>query len=466
MQTAKTQLYQVALVGRPNVGKSTLFNRLVNARKAVVSEKAGTTRDRLKQVVKFGNQSALLVDMAGIEPALTNKTEISLGMQRQVSQALADAAVLIWVVDALTGVTIADQRVAELLRRLKKPVIVVVNKTDHPNHQTNQYEFAQFGFSNLITVSAIHNLGIQAIHEAVESELQQLPKLEANSTLEDVEDQELRLAILGRPNVGKSTLLNALAEEERAVVSPISGTTRDAVDTLIPAEQFFPGVFTKFKQVRIIDTAGIRQRGKMGHEVEAWSVLRSLDSLDQAQVALLVLDAMEGLTHQDLIVSQKILTAGKPLILIVNKWDLFLQDKQVIAATPEALVAQENFQTQLLSRAPFLAWVPVLFLSATTGLHLSYLGKLINRVYVAWSQLPKQSEVDELVEVLKKMPRLRDLTKITVERAQPPVFKVYIQSNQLPHFSTRRSVESALRDALNLGPTPMKLWFELSNARA
>ena len=459
MATAQKH-YQVALLGRPNVGKSTLFNRLLKRRQAVVSETAGTTRDRLQEIVTFNGSSFVLVDMAGIEPALTEKNEISMGMQRQVEQALADAAILVWVVDSSTGVTQQDEKVAELLRRLNKPVIVAVNKCDDPKHELMRYEFTRFGFEPILPISAVHARGIDELLNAVVKNLQELPPRNEVIEFDDQQDRELRLAIIGRPNVGKSTLLNALTGEDRAVVSPISGTTRDSVDTVLPARDFFDGTFTRFKDVRIIDTAGIRQRSKMGHTVEAWSVLRSMDTIDAAQVTLLVIDASEHMTHQDLTVAERILHAGRPLIIVANKWDLYLENRDIVPGTVEAEQAQEIFQAKLLNRAPFLAWCQLLFISAKEGFNIQYLGKLVVRAYNAWSREIDQTELDGLVTELKKTPRLRSLKHIEFGHAQPPVFIIHVDTTEILHFTVRRYVERALRDFFDLGPTPIKLWVE------
>jgi GTP-binding protein len=281
---------------------------------------------------------------------------------------------------------------------------------------------------------------------------------ETGSVLE--EERELKLAITGRPNVGKSTLLNALVGEERAVVSPIAGTTRDAVDTVLPASNLFGDIFTRWRTVRVVDTAGIRRRGSIDRSIEGWSVLRSYDAIDAADVTLLLLDATEGLVHQDTQVMQRVVDAGKPLVLIINKWDLILKEKDIIAGTEEDDAAQEAFLDDLRRKLQFISWVQVLFLSAATGLHVKVIGKLVNNAYVAWSKVIDQDELDELAKEIKKFPRLNNLKKITFEHSQPPVFHIHTEGKAAPHFSTRRYVENVLRDYFELGPTPIKIWSE------
>ena len=455
-------LQRVALLGRPNVGKSTLFNRLIGKRRAVVAPIAGTTRDRLLERISYAGRDFVLVDMAGIEPALADRNPISEGMQRQVEQALREATLVVWVVDQDLGVTAQDAKVAEILRRLNLPVVVAVNKCDDAKHEINQYEFASFGFEPVIPVSAIHARGVISLLEAIVAQLAELPVPEVvtEEIYDDGADRELRLAIVGRPNVGKSTLLNALAGEERAVVSPVSGTTRDSVDTVLTANAFFGKTYSRFQTVRIIDTAGIRQRGKMGHEVEAWSVLRSLDTRDEAQVVLLVIDAVEQLTHQDLIVAQKIFDSGRPLVLVANKWDQYLEKRKLFAGTPEEAEAQDVFLAGVLRKAPFLAWTQLMFISAHTKLNLQYLGSVVQRAYIAWSKVPDEVLLKELAEALKSHPRLKALRSIVCTHAQPPVFVVNIHGKKMPHFTTRRFIENALRETLEIGPTPIKIWIE------
>lgn len=447
-------LPRVALVGRPNVGKSTLFNRLVGGRQAVVADIAGTTRDRLERPVSWNKHPFLIVDMAGLEPTLTETNEISEGMQRQVQFALETAAVIIWVVDNSAGVTAVDRLIAELLRRIGKPVIIAANKCDHPKHELNQFEFAEFGFA-IHPVSALHNLGVEPLLDEVVSVL---PVVGEVAPLED--DRELKLAITGRPNVGKSTLLNALVGAERALVSPIAGTTRDAVDTIVPADHLFGRIFTRWNTVRFIDTAGIRRRGKIDRSIEGWSVLRSYDAIDEADVTLLLLDATEGLVHQDTQVMQRVVDAGRPLVLIINKWDLILEEKGLIAGTDEDEATQDDFLDGLRFKLPFLSWVQVLFLSAETGMHVGVIGKLVNNAYVAWSREIDQKDLDEVSKELRKFARLKNLRTITFEHSKPPVFHVHTEGKELPHFSTRRYIENTLRDYFELGPTPIKIWVE------
>jgi GTPase len=451
---------RVALVGRPNVGKSTLFNRMVGARHAVVADIAGTTRDRLERAVTWNEREFVIVDMAGLEPTLSEKNEIREGMQRQVQAALSSADVVLWVVDSAVGVTNVDEMIAELLRRLGKPVVIAANKADHPKHEERQLEFAAFGFESINAISALHDRGIDELMENITAVLPEHGEASTPNT-----DRELSLAIVGRPNVGKSTLLNALVGEERSVVSAEAGTTRDSVDTVIPADNLFPDIFTRWRTVRIVDTAGIRRRGKIDRSIEGWSVIRSYDSIDAADVTLLLIDAAEGLVHQDTQVLDRVMTAGRSFILLVNKWDLILEKDGILPGSEEDQAAQDKFLNHLRYKLNFAHWAQVLFLSAQTGLHVGVIGKLVNNAYIAWSREIEQEELDELAVELRKMPRLNNLQKITFEHSKPPVFHVHVHGSELPHFSTRRYIDNAIRDYFEIGPTPIKIWVKTSKEK-
>lgn len=446
-------LPKIALVGRPNVGKSTLFNRLLGRRQAVVAPIAGTTRDRLEEDLTWEGKGFTLVDMAGLEPALYEKTEINQATQNQVKKALEDASLLVWVVDGSVGVTKADGIIASLLRNLNKPLLVAVNKLDHPKHEPNLYEFAQFGFEPVLGISALHDLGIIELLKQITNHLPETPA-------EDPEEKEreLKVSIAGRPNVGKSTLLNALLGETRSVVSQVPGTTRDTVDSTLPAEKLFPGTFTKWRNVRLIDTAGIRRRGKIGHEIEAWSVVRTLDALDEAEVVLFMIDATQGLVHQDLQVSQKIVTAGKAMVLLINKWDAVLAAKNLFPGTEEEQALQEQFLNTLRHQAPFLRWVQVIFLSAKENMNLNVLGKLVLKAFQAWDTRVTEEELQTLTEHLQKNPRFNNLQKIIYLHGKPPVFHLHVEGKKLPHFSSIRLAENAIRDYFMIGSSPIKIW--------
>lgn len=459
-QEINLNLPKVALVGRPNVGKSTLFNRLIGKRRAVVADVPGTTRDRLDEILKWNGINFVLTDMAGLEPTLANGTEISKAAQAQVEKALQVSQVIVWVVDSTAGVQFADEQASLLLRSLNKPVIVAVNKTDSSKRDLDMYEFAQFGFEPVIPVSAIHGRGVEELFNAIGETLELLESHPSKTTMEaQAEERELNISIVGRPNVGKSTLLNALAGEDRSLVSTEAGTTRDSVDTVVAAESFFERIFTRWRTVRFVDTAGIRRRGKIGHEIEAWSVLRSLDSIDRSQVVLFIIDASEGIVHQDLQVASLIIKAGKPMVLVANKWDMVLEENDILAGTAEDKEMQTQFFKSYRAEAPFLNWASVLFVSANQQYNLSNLGKLAVEAYNAWNLKAVEGEMLKTVaDKLRVIPALKNLQKIVMIRNRPPVFHVMVEGKKLPHFSAVRMVENYLRQLLKIGSTPIKIW--------
>lgn len=450
---ARTPLYPtVTLIGRPNVGKSTLFNRLIGKRQAIVADIAGTTRDRIERLVEWDGTWFTLTDVAGLEVSLTQDTPLARGVQAQVERALSDAAVLVWVVDGSAGMTHEDEQIVNILRHTNKPVIVAVNKCDHSNHDINQYEFSAAGFSNLITLSALHGRGINDLLDAM------LAALPERSLPAPLKEEELRLSIVGRPNVGKSTLLNTLAGDERSVVSDVPGTTRDAVDTKVDSEKIFHEAFNQWASVEIIDTAGIRRRGKIGRGLENWSLVRTLDAIKESSVVLFVIDAMEGLVHQDLQISQQIIDAGRAVILVVNKWDLVLEKKKIEAGSEEDLAAQEHFLIHLRQTAPFLYWIQVLFISAKERINTDVIGMLVADAYRGWNLEVSEEQLAEVAAGLQKYPRLKNLQKITLEHNRPPVFHLHVEGKNLPHFSTVRHAENVLREELGIGPVPIKIW--------
>jgi GTP-binding protein len=344
----------VALVGRPNVGKSTLFNRLAGERLAVVDEIPGTTRDRLHADTEWNGVAFTVVDTGGIEvyqpkgardvsPLAEGSIDFVPQIRAQALIAVQEAQVVVLLVDAEQGVTAADQEVAEILRRTDKPVIVAANKADNAQRRAEAVEFYSLGIGEVFPISATHGTGTGDLLDAIVHALQNAP------SETDAEDEDtLKIAIVGRPNVGKSSLLNRLLGEERAIVSPIAGTTRDAIDTTLTWEGM---------PVLLIDTAGIRRRGKIAPGVEKYSVLRAMKAIQRADVALLVIDATEGITDQDTHIAGFILDEMKSAAVVVNKWDAVEKDTYTINEYTEKIRYELNF----------MPYVPVLFVSALTG---------------------------------------------------------------------------------------------------
>ena len=363
----------VALVGRPNVGKSTLFNRFVGQRIAVVDDRPGTTRDRLHAEVEWSGTTFTLIDTGGIEalerhpvakggidarlkPLAEDSAQFIPEIRAQAEIAIADADLLIMVVDIMDGVTAADEEVAEVLRRADKPALVAASKADNKQRREGSYEFYGLGLGEVFSVSGLHGSGTGDLLDAIIEQLPHWP--------EEEDDQTINIAILGRPNVGKSSLLNRIIGEERTIVSPIPGTTRDAIDTTIT----WHGM-----PLTLIDTAGIRRRGKIVPGVERYSVIRALRAIRRADVALLLIDVTEGVTAQDAHVAGFIIDEHKSVVVLINKWDLIEKDTY----TMDAYLKQVRYDLR------FMDYVPVIFISALTG-------QRVNKVLPAATQVQEE----------------------------------------------------------------------------
>ncbi len=447
----------VAIVGRPNVGKSTLFNRLVGERRAVISDIPGTTRDRIVAEAEWNGREFVVVDTGGIEilpervergarplpdsPLLEDSVPFIPLIRAQAQQAVADADVILFVVDAATGLTGADREVADLLRRAEKPLYLVANKADNQRREQEALEFYELGLGTVYPVSAIHGYGIGDLLDLI---VEAFPP-----PLEEPEEREaVHLAILGRPNVGKSSLLNQLLGQERAIVSPVAGTTRDALDTeLMWGEE----------RVVLIDTAGIRRRGKIDPGVERYSVLRALKATERADVALLVLDASEGIASQDAHIAGIIAEQGVSLVALANKWDIVPAEVKEQGLLVEA---------QIRAELQFLPFVPILFISALTGLRVNKVIPTALEIYEARRQrIPTGALNDLLRRALaehappSKKGRRMKLYYATQVDVDPPTFVLFINDPRLVHFSYTRFLENRIREAFPFPGTPIRLVY-------
>ena len=459
----------VACIGRPNVGKSTLFNRVVGERVAIVEDRARTTRDRLYDVAEWNGRRFIVVDTGGLEQRPGD--DIEERVQEQARLAIEEADVIVLVVDADAGLTPADLEAAEVLRTARAPVIVAANKADNPKRELEAAEFHRLGWRETHPISALHGRGVADLLDVivwalpVESETE-LERKRADDELEragegtDLElgaggeaafafdDRPARLAIIGRPNVGKSSLLNALVGQQRVIVSEIPGTTRDAIDTSFE----WAG-----RTVRLVDTAGIRRRGKVasGPSAERFATLRALKAVSRADVAVLVLDATEGLTAQDAHVAGYALDEGIGLVVAINKWDLVENKTQ---ATFDEYVAR------LRREAPFLSFAPIVSISARTGQRvervleaaLEIAAERRRRVPTAalnaWLRETTQRRPPSAVR--GKVPRFFYATQVQIE---PPTFVLFANGADTIHFSYRRYLENRLREAFGFGGTPLRL---------
>lgn len=432
-------LPMVAIVGRPNVGKSTLFNRLVGRRQAIVADEAGTTRDRITAQVDWEGHLFTLVDTGGLEPR--PQDPIRQKVKAQVEMAAQEADVIILLVDAAQGLHPMDQEVAQWLRLLKKPVVLAANKADSDQRRQAAAEFYQLGLGDPIPISAYHDTGIYDLMDAV------LPLLPP-STPEPVQDENvLKVAIVGRPNVGKSTLLNTLLGQERAIVSEVPGTTRDALDTL----------FTyKGQPVLLIDTAGVRRRGRVQPGIEKFSVLRVFRAVERADVVFLVLDATELATSQDAHVGGEAWESHKGVIIVINKWDLAPPDLDRSKAL--TIVRQE---------LRFMAYAPVVFVSALKGQGITELMDTALEMFQERRVKVSNKALHKIVmEAMAEHPppsegrrRLR-VYRVTQEGVSPPTFSFAVNDPALVHFSYQRFLENRLRAALSLRHTRPKLVFK------
>jgi GTP-binding protein len=428
----------VAIVGRPNTGKSTLFNRMVGQPLAIVSDIPGTTRDRIFGGTWYEGREVTLVDTGGLES--TPSSVMSRKVRSQVEAAITEADVVIFLCDAIEGLVPADLEIADRLRRAGKPVVVAVNKADNPKLEANAAEFNQMGLGPVVALSAHHGQGIDDLRRETWSRLPPAPLVD-----EAAQASIPKLAIVGRPNVGKSTLLNALVGEERAIVDDVSGTTRDALDTTIRYQG---------EQVTIIDTAGIRHRGKSGVGVDYYSLLRALRAIDRCHVAVLVMDASELAAAQDMHVAQYVLEARKGVIIVVNKWDLLPLDQR------------QELDEILRARVRFLPWAPILHMSAKEGTGVR---KLLPVALEVWHErdhsLPHET-VDAIIKesYTSHPPPRKGFQYLKIydawqEGIRPPAFKIVVNDPELVHFSYQRYLENQIRQAYPFTGTPVSLEF-------
>jgi GTP-binding protein len=427
----------VAIVGRQNVGKSTLLNRLAGKRIAIVADMPGTTRDRVFADISWQATSFTLVDTGGLE--VQPSSAISQGVKEQVEAAIAEADVIIFLVDIEDGVVPADLEIAEMLRRSSKPIILAANKSDNPKRESQAVEFYEMGLGEPLAISAYHGRGTAELLDRVGALLPAPEKAEAGAEI-------MKLAIVGRPNVGKSTLLNSLLGEERVIVDETPGTTHDAVNTLLD----FGG-----QNVIVIDTAGIRRRGRWGKGVERYSVIRALRAIDEADVVLLVLNATELLTSQDEHIAGYIQQAAKGVILVVNKWDL---------AVNQDMNETNNY---IRKKLKFMSYAPVVYGSAKFGQGVDRVMPQAFEVYQERQKRVATTEVNSLVQqavAAHNLPRKgRKQLKIlyaTQAEVNPPTFVFFVNDPSLIHFSYQHYLENKLRQSFGFAGTPLRFVFK------
>ena len=427
----------IAVVGRPNVGKSTLFNRIIGKRLSIVDDTPGVTRDRIYGDAEWLGHNLMLIDTGGIEP----KTDdiILANMRAQAQLAIDMAAVIIFVTDLRSGVTAADMDIAAMLQKSGKPIVLCVNKCDKVGEPPIElYEFYNLGLGEPIQVSSVHGYGTGDLLDAV---LENLSEEELNAS--DDEDI-INVAVIGKPNAGKSSLVNAVAGEERAIVSDIAGTTRDAIDTLIE---------NKFGKFNFIDTAGLRRKSKVEDKIEKYSVIRAEMAIDRADVCVIMIDGKEGFTEQDSKVAGLALENGKACIIAVNKWDIVEKDGRTM----------DSYRKKLMTDFSFMPYAPIIFISAKTGQRLDRLFELIKYVH---SQNTMRISTGMLNDILAdatarvqppsdKGKRLK-IFYMTQASTKPPTFVCFCNKAELFHFSYQRYLENQIRSTFGLEGTPVR----------
>jgi len=431
----------VAIVGRPNVGKSTLVNRIVGGRRAIVEEKPGVTRDRKELVGEWNGRTFTLVDTGGWLPDGTptdDPVALTAQVSRQAERAMRSADVVVLVVDAVVGVTEEDARVARLLRTAERPVLVAVNKVDDTRREPDIWAFARLGLGDPYPVSALHGRGSGDLLDALTDALPAEPDPEEAAP----DPEAFSVAIVGRPNVGKSTLFNRLVGDDRSVVHDLPGTTRDSIDTLVETED---------GALRFVDTAGMRRRSRIDEPTEYYGLVRALESVDRADAALLVIDATDGVTHQDQRLAERVDAAGTAVVIVLNKWDL------VTDADERARVLVD-----VADRLGFLGYAPVLKVSALTGKNAQRILPALRQAEEAYHARVPTAALNRLLQeaqqqhppppVRRHRPRLLYATQGATD---PPTFTIFASHDLPEHYL--RYLERRIREAFALGPTPIKL---------
>lgn len=432
----------VAIVGRPNVGKSTLFNRVAGERIAIVEDKPGVTRDRIYSRGDWSGYAFHLIDTGGLE--FGQQDEVIQHIRHQVDLAIDEADVIVFAVDGREGITTTDEEVARLLHRARKPVVLAVNKLDHVKHYEEMYEFYRLGFEAVYPISSLHGTGTGDLLDQVVSHFPPV-------TDEEVDEDTIRVSIIGRPNVGKSSLVNRILGEERVIVSPVAGTTRDAIDTPLKRDG---------QDFVLIDTAGMRKRGKIYESTEKYSVIRALRAIERSDVAVVVLDGVEGVTEQDKRVAGIAHEAGRAVLFVVNKWDAVEKDERTM----------NHFRRDVLDQFAFMDYAPVLFLSAKTGQRVH---QLLPAVKEAAEQHAMRISTSVLNQVLQdatmstpppsvkgRRARLQYGTQVAVK---PPAFALFVNDPELFHFSYIRYLENQLREAFGFQGTPIRILLRKKN---
>ncbi|MFH2076841.1 MAG: ribosome biogenesis GTPase Der, partial [Pseudomonadota bacterium] len=429
----------IAIIGRPNVGKSTLFNRLAGGGKAIVIDEPGATRDRNYTDCTWNNRPFTLIDTGGFEPAA--KVEILVQMREQTKLAIEEADIILFMMDGRDGLTPSDQEIARMLRVVKKTVFYTVNKVDGPRHEALVSEFYRLGIEKLYPISAQHGPGLDDLMDDVAD---CLPEAEP---VKDGEGDRIRIAVIGRPNVGKSSLINRILGYERTIVNPVPGTTRDAIDTPITRDG---------KHYLLIDTAGIRRKSRISLTMEKYSIVQALKAIDRADIALILLDAKEGISEQDIKIAGLAMEKGTACILVVNKWDLVEKDNSTIGTYVE----------DIRYNSKFLEFAPIIFVSALSGQRVTKIFALIERVYAQYTRRVETGELNRKIrEIVEANPppgrqsRPHIFNYITQVAIKPPSFVLFVRDPDNIHFSYERYLVNRIRETFGFAEVPIRLFF-------
>lgn len=428
----------VAIVGRPNVGKSTLFNIFANSRISIVEDTPGVTRDRLYAEGDWLDNQFMMVDTGGIE--IMNSDAIAVSIRQQAEIAIKEADVILFVCDARSGIVQEDADVARILRKSGKPIVLAVNKADSPKQELNVYEFYNLGLGEPFPISAANHLGIGDLLDAV---VAKFPQNKAG--VFDNDEDQIKVALIGRPNVGKSSIFNSLVGQERSIVSDVAGTTRDAIDT---------PVVRNGQKYLFIDTAGMRRKGKIDEPIEKYSIIRSLRAVDRSDVVLMVIDAVDGVTEQDKKIAGYAHEAGKGIVIVVNKWDAYEKDEN------STLRYTETLRKELI----FMQYAPVVYVSVLTKQRIHRLPEVINYVAEQNAMRVATSVLNQVIAdavainppPTEKGQRLKILYATQV-KIKPPTFVIFVNEPEIMHFSYQRYLENKLREAFGFEGTPLSM---------
>ena len=430
----------VAIVGRPNVGKSTLFNRLARRRKAIGIDQPGATRDRNYADCVWNGKACLLIDTGGFEPAATEG--ILVQMREQTRLAIEEADIIVFLLDGPQGLTPGDRDIAALLRGIEKPVFYAVNKIDGLKHETLSYEFYGLGVETLYPVSAQHGLGVAELTDDLARLMPETPDADGE------EDERIRIAVIGKPNVGKSSLVNRLLGYERTIANPAPGTTRDAIDT--------PFAFRGRKYL-LIDTAGIRRKSRVSLTLEKYSVIQALKAVSRCDIALILIDAEEGVTEQDAKIAGLALESGTAAILVVNKWDRIVKDNSTVGI----------YVGKIKDQMKFLDFAPILFVSALTGQRVAKIFDAVETVYGQYTRRVETPELNRKVqEFLAAHPppqfrnRANPFNYVSQVAVKPPTFVFFVRDPRAIHFSYERYLANRLREAFGFDRVPLRIFFK------